>query len=148
MSFRGAQGKKAIFLSRPRRFGKTLLLFTLEELFSGNRESFKGLWIDQSDYAFPRLPVLFLSLSMMSTTPEILEDNLITSLQFIAQTANLKDKLIGKTSDMRFESLILALSKESNLKKPNVSTRIRFTFITGITKVRPDLHGLGAQPPP
>ncbi|MDR1576894.1 MAG: AAA family ATPase, partial [Deltaproteobacteria bacterium] len=37
------------FLSRPRRFGKTLLLYTLKELFSGNREYFKGLFIDRSD---------------------------------------------------------------------------------------------------
>ncbi|MDR2141015.1 MAG: AAA family ATPase, partial [Deltaproteobacteria bacterium] len=42
------------FLSRPRRFGKTLLLSALEELFTGHRERFKGLWIDGSDYDFPR----------------------------------------------------------------------------------------------
>ncbi len=33
------------FLSRPRRFGKSLLVDTIEELFSGNRELFEGLWI-------------------------------------------------------------------------------------------------------
>lgn len=31
------------FLARPRRFGKTLLISTLEEILSGNRELFKGL---------------------------------------------------------------------------------------------------------
>ncbi|MDR1036756.1 MAG: AAA family ATPase [Deltaproteobacteria bacterium] len=46
------------FLTRPRRFGKTLLLSTIEELFQGNRELFKGLWIDNSDYNFERHPVL------------------------------------------------------------------------------------------
>ena len=34
------------FLSRPRRFGKSLLVSTLKELFSGNKELFKGLWIE------------------------------------------------------------------------------------------------------
>jgi hypothetical protein len=34
------------FLSRPRRFGKSLLLSTIHEIFSGNRELFKGLWIE------------------------------------------------------------------------------------------------------
>ena len=34
------------FLSRPRRFGKSLLVDTIEELFSGSRELFKGLWIE------------------------------------------------------------------------------------------------------
>ncbi|MDR3204411.1 MAG: AAA family ATPase, partial [Deltaproteobacteria bacterium] len=38
------------FLSRPRRFGKSMLLDTLRELLKGNRDLFKGLWIDPSDY--------------------------------------------------------------------------------------------------
>jgi len=33
------------FLSRPRRFGKSLLVSTLREIFSGNKELFRGLWI-------------------------------------------------------------------------------------------------------
>ena len=35
------------FLSRPRRFGKSLLISTLEAYFLGNRELFKGLAIEQ-----------------------------------------------------------------------------------------------------
>ncbi|MDR1166109.1 MAG: ATP-binding protein [Deltaproteobacteria bacterium] len=47
------------FLSRPRRFGKTLLLKTISELFQGDRELFKDLWIGaQSDFSFKRHPVL------------------------------------------------------------------------------------------
>ena len=34
------------FLSRPRRFGKSLLVDTLEEIFKGNKPLFKGLWIE------------------------------------------------------------------------------------------------------
>lgn len=37
---------KYIFLSRPRRFGKSLLLSTIDALFRGQRELFKGLAID------------------------------------------------------------------------------------------------------
>lgn len=37
------------FLSRPRRFGKSLLLSTLEAYFCGKRELFKGLYIDRDD---------------------------------------------------------------------------------------------------
>jgi len=36
---------KHFFLSRPRRFGKSLFLDTLKEAFSGNKELFKGLYI-------------------------------------------------------------------------------------------------------
>jgi hypothetical protein len=39
------EGGKYYFLSRPRRFGKSLLISTLKEIFSGNKELFKGLWI-------------------------------------------------------------------------------------------------------
>ena len=38
------------FLSRPRRFGKSLTLSTLEAVLRGKRELFKGLWIDTADY--------------------------------------------------------------------------------------------------
>ncbi len=40
------EGGSYYFLSRPRRFGKSLLLSTLKELFEGNRTLFEGLWIE------------------------------------------------------------------------------------------------------
>ncbi|MEZ4870386.1 MAG: ATP-binding protein [Caldilineaceae bacterium] len=46
------------FLARPRRFGKSLMLSTLEEIFLGNRALFKGLWIDSSDYDWRPYPVI------------------------------------------------------------------------------------------
>ncbi len=48
----------AYFLSRPRRFGKSTLISTLEEIFLGNRELFHGLWIEQSDYSWHPYPVI------------------------------------------------------------------------------------------
>ncbi len=42
-----ASGGKYYFLSRPRRFGKSLLVSTFKELFEGSRELFKGLWIEE-----------------------------------------------------------------------------------------------------
>ena len=41
---------KYYFLSRPRRFGKSLTLSTLGAVFKGKRELFKGLYIDSTDY--------------------------------------------------------------------------------------------------
>jgi hypothetical protein len=40
-----AQGDRFHFLSRPQRFGKSLLISTLKELFSNNKSLFKDLWI-------------------------------------------------------------------------------------------------------
>ncbi|MDR2545042.1 MAG: AAA family ATPase, partial [Methanobrevibacter sp.] len=43
--FKLAKNEKSYFLSRPRRFGKSLLVSTLENLFSGKKELFKDLYI-------------------------------------------------------------------------------------------------------
>ncbi len=52
---------KAYFLSRPRRFGKSLFLDTLAELFAGNEPLFRGLFIqDRWDWTI-RYPVIRLS---------------------------------------------------------------------------------------
>ena len=46
------------FLSRPRRFGKSLLISTLEEIFLGNKELFQGLWLYDSPYQWEQHPVI------------------------------------------------------------------------------------------
>ncbi|MDE6227099.1 MAG: AAA family ATPase, partial [Muribaculaceae bacterium] len=47
-----------IFLSRPRRFGKSLLLSTLESYFEGRRDLFKGLAADEMNLDWTPSPVL------------------------------------------------------------------------------------------
>ena len=70
------------FLSRPRRFGKSLLLDTIAEAFSGDRELFKGLFIYDSDYSFEKHPVVRLDMSNIANeTPEILKDELSIALK-------------------------------------------------------------------
>jgi hypothetical protein len=107
-------GKGDFFLSRPRRFGKTILLYTLNELFSSDRERFKGLWIDQSDYDFQKRPVLFLSLSSRSNDTEKLELNILNKLRSIAIAANLE--VDGATPDMYISNLIQALYRKNSSK--------------------------------
>ena len=46
------------FLSRPRRFGKSLLLSTLEAYFSGKKELFEGLAMEQLEKEWTVYPVL------------------------------------------------------------------------------------------
>lgn len=77
---------RAYFFARPRRFGKSLLCSTLKELFLGNRELFKGLWIDQSDWEWKKHPVIHLDLSKIPhTTPEKLGAALNKKLTAIAR---------------------------------------------------------------
>jgi hypothetical protein len=60
---------KYSLLTRPRRFGKSLILSTLEEIFRGNKELFKNLWIGMhADYEWRRYPVIRLDFSSMDTS--------------------------------------------------------------------------------
>ena len=55
---------KYYFLSRPRRFGKSLLISTMEAFFSGQRELFKGLYVDSVDWDWQQYPILHLDLNV------------------------------------------------------------------------------------
>ena len=55
--------KGIYFLSRPRRFGKSLLISTLSEIFRGNRDLFQGLWLYDSPYDWKEHPVIHLDFS-------------------------------------------------------------------------------------
>lgn len=59
---------KYYFLSRPRRFGKSLLISTLESFFRGEKELFKGLWIYDKDWDWQEYPVFHLALNAQNYT--------------------------------------------------------------------------------
>lgn len=61
---------KYYFLSRPRRFGKSLLLSTLDALFRGRRELFRGLAIDSLDWDWEEYPVMHFDFSGKEYTEE------------------------------------------------------------------------------
>ncbi|MCQ2305523.1 MAG: ATP-binding protein [Bacteroidales bacterium] len=66
---------KYYFLSRPRRFGKSLLLNTFESYFLGKRELFKGLAIEQLEHDWTEYPVLHLDLNtQVYDSPRALDD--------------------------------------------------------------------------
>jgi GNAT superfamily N-acetyltransferase len=54
------------FLSRPRRFGKSLMISTFKELFEGNRSLFKGLWIENKWDWSKKHPVIHLSFARLN----------------------------------------------------------------------------------
>lgn len=77
------------FLSRPRRFGKSLLVSTLKEIFSGNKELFKGLWIyDKIDWE--KYPVIHIDFSKISyKTTDLLEKSLEKTVRKIGKKYNI-----------------------------------------------------------
>ncbi|MDE6683225.1 MAG: AAA family ATPase, partial [Muribaculaceae bacterium] len=57
------EGSQYYFLARPRRFGKSLFLSTLQYFFEGQRELFKGLYVDSINWRWEKYPVLHLDLN-------------------------------------------------------------------------------------
>lgn len=71
------------FLSRPRRFGKSLLVSTLEAYFEGKKELFEGLAIAELEKEWKRYPVLHLDLNTRKYENETsLEDLLDETLRY------------------------------------------------------------------
>jgi hypothetical protein len=99
------------FLSRPRRFGKSLTLDTIAELFSGNRPLFEGLWIaDKWDWSETH-PVIRMSLDTIGHE-EGLKEALFKELNLIAATFDLtltEAKSIGGA----FRELIESVAKKT-----------------------------------
>ncbi|MDE5585873.1 MAG: ATP-binding protein [Muribaculaceae bacterium] len=96
-----------VFLSRPRRFGKSLLLSTLEAYFEGRRELFKGLAADSMDLDWTPSPVLHFDFNAENFS---LEDGLERHLDTLLRSL---EKIYGSipqnvTPSQRFRHLIEA----------------------------------------
>ena len=59
---------KLFFVSRPRRFGKSLTISALKAIFQGRRELFEGLAIDKTDWAWEKYPVIHFEFNDVDTT--------------------------------------------------------------------------------
>jgi len=64
------KGKKYNYLSRPRRFGKSVLVDTLQAYFEGKKELFEGLKIMAMEKEWKSYPVIRLDMSGAGATPE------------------------------------------------------------------------------
>ena len=105
-------GGKLFFISRPRRFGKSLMLSTLECLFRGQRDLFKGLAIDKLDYDWAEYPVLHFNFGTMKV--ETLE---LFTQQFVERVSRSIEAAGGiynpaVTPDTNFADAIQKLAKE------------------------------------
>ena len=152
------------FISRPRRYGKSLMCSTLHALFEGKRELFKGLYIDSTNYSFEKYPILHFNFADMNA--ESYEDFLYAFQErLINQAENYGITLERKKpSEMLYEFLLKASKKTviivdeydtpiihtyKDLEKAdrirdtlstfysvikNRDDKVRFFFITGITK--------------
>ncbi|MDR1035022.1 MAG: AAA family ATPase [Deltaproteobacteria bacterium] len=100
---------RMFFLSRPRRFGKTLLLDTIQNIANGDRTPFAGMKIGESDYIWERYPVIRLSFSRFESDHLTFRKKLLDKFDEIARDQNLDLKPAESVSDI--DSIISKLSK-------------------------------------
>ncbi len=92
---------KYYFLSRPRRFGKSLLISTLYNIFRGKKDLFKGLYIYESDYEWEEYPVVRLDFNGISNnTPDILKESIEGYLRDIGEGYGIELKNRGKIKEV------------------------------------------------
>ena len=78
---------RQFFISRPRRFGKSLMLSTLKCIFEGRRDLFKGLKIERKRYDWKKYPVVMLDMSKVKgETPDKLEAVLLGMVLRLARS--------------------------------------------------------------
>ena len=102
--------KGVYFLSRPRRFGKSLLISILNEIFEGGKKLFKGLWIYESGYSWEKHPVVRIDFSKKKAENR---DDLKGFILY--QLKNIADKygvlLTRDQYDEAFDELLTKLSQ-------------------------------------
>lgn len=106
------EGGKYYFLSRPRRFGKSLLISTIESFFRGKRDLFRGLAIDSMDWDWAEYPVFHLDFSgKVYEDLSELDDILCQHLRL--WEAELGYSMQGSTPDDRFKTAIRTAAETS-----------------------------------
>ena len=103
---------KCYFLSRPRRFGKSLLLSTLKAFFQGKKELFDGLAISNLEKEWKQYPVLHIDLNTaLYTTPEALPG--LLEFHFTMWEDEFGIKKCGEGISERFRNMIVQVAKQS-----------------------------------
>ena len=103
---------KYFFLSRPRRFGKSLLISTFQSYFEGKKELFEGLAIDKLEKDWNAYPVLHFSMAMGKHMDN---DQLNRYLLFILKLQEKRFGIICDDSDpnVRLTNLIMSVTEQT-----------------------------------
>ena len=99
------RGKKYNYLSRPRRFGKSVLVDTLEAYFLGKRELFEGLRIMELEREWVKRPVIRLDMSRAGAAPDTLRSYLDNAFDHLEKEYGIAPKPTDQLAD-RFDAII------------------------------------------
>ena len=100
------------YLSRPRRFGKSVLVDTLEAYFMGKKELFEGLKIMQLETEWVKRPVIRLDMSRAGAEPETLRSYLDNTFDRLEKEYGITPKPTAKLAD-RFNAIIVGAYEQT-----------------------------------
>lgn len=100
------------YLSRPRRFGKSVLVDTLEAYFLGKKELFEGLKIMQLETEWVKRPVIRLDMSRAGAEPETLRSYLDITFDKLEEEYGITPKPTAKLAD-RFNAIIVGAYEQT-----------------------------------
>ena len=100
------------YLSRPRRFGKSVLVDTLEAYFLGKKELFEGLKIMQMETEWVKRPVIRLDMSRAGAEPETLRSYLDITFDRLEKEYGITPKPTAKLAD-RFDAIIVGAYEQT-----------------------------------
>ena len=106
------RGKKYNYLSRPRRFGKSVLVDTLEAYFMGKKELFEGLKIMQLETEWVKRPVIRLDMSRAGAEPETLRSYLDITFDRLEKEYGITPKPTAQLAD-RFDAIIVGAYEQT-----------------------------------
>ena len=106
------RGKKYNYLSRPRRFGKSVLVDTLEAYFMGKKELFEGLKIMQMEAEWVKRPAIRLDMSRAGAEPETLRSYLNNIFRQYEGEYSLAPDPTDSLAD-RFDAIIVGAYKQT-----------------------------------
>ena len=100
------------YLSRPRRFGKSVLVDTLESYFMGKKELFEGLKIMQMETEWVKRPVIRLDMSRAGAEPETLRSYLDITFGRLEEEYGITPKPTAQLAD-RFNAIIVGAYEQT-----------------------------------
>ena len=103
------------YLSRPRRFGKSVLVDTLEAYFMGKKELFEGLKIMQLETEWVKRPVIRLDMSCAGAEPDTLRSYLDNTFDKLEEEYGITPKSTAKLAD-RFNAIIVEAYEQTGLQ--------------------------------
>jgi AAA+ ATPase superfamily predicted ATPase len=109
------------FLARPRRFGKTVLIDTLENIFKGNRESFKGLEIYKPEHNFQWIPypVIRIDINGVKSHLDLFDQSLTSMLEMCALYHKIYINLLDPSTALSSLIRKLSLKQADTLSENN-----------------------------